>query len=59
MIAFPPAIANITHNDQWSKAEVDNAHIQCLGGFFTQLLGCFGTDAALRQNICRKHEKQY
>lgn len=59
MITFPPAIANITHNDQWGKAEVDNAHVQRLCRLFTQLLRCFGTNATLRRNICRKHEEQH
>jgi hypothetical protein len=59
MIAFPPAIANVTHNDQGCKAKVDNARIQSLSRLFTQLLRCFGTDATLRRNICWKHEKQH
>lgn len=51
LIVSPPPVANITHDQQWSETEVDNACIQGFGRLFSQLLGCFGANRALRLQI--------
>jgi hypothetical protein len=51
LIISPPTIANVTHDNKWSEAEVDNACVQGFGRLFAQLLGCFSTNGALRLQI--------
>jgi hypothetical protein len=53
-VGFPPPVTYITKNEEGHGSQVNNAGIQGLGRFLTQLLGRFCAYRTLRICICCK-----
>jgi hypothetical protein len=47
VVAFPPAVTDITHDGEGCRGKIKNTRIQGLGWFFTKLLCSFAADGAL------------
>jgi len=47
VVTFPPAVPDITENEEGHGCQVEYTAIQCFGGAFAHLLGGFGTNGAL------------
>jgi hypothetical protein len=49
-VVLIPAIADISHDEEGTKREVNDAGIEAFGRLFAQLLGRFGANGTLSGN---------